>query len=647
MSVPEILWRVEQRCLQIREEIRFREKRPVTEEVFDRSGRTPDGQPLPLSPEKLFLNTQNRDFALRVSIPLPFPYRYENYRMWWHAGYQTTGEWPLVPSTKLDYRGMDRIGDARTNWELNKHFQFALLAKDYLASDDREWFLSELTTLFDDWNEKNPFLWGISWTSAIEIAERCLNWCLSYGFLTAAKSVPEELLIRFRNGILNMAGYLDRHHSRYSSANNHLIIEISALLHAGILAGQKRWTDKAIAILDRELFRQVYEDGVNKEEALYYQAFMMEAYALDLRLLTRNGLAGERTARWIPLLIRMTRYVRDCIGNYGEAVEFGDNDGGKLMDLQGGERRSDYYGYILQLMSLLLPERYVLSTEDPDFEWHENVCWLFTEQERAAVSDKPVYAPEGSVDYRTGGNAILRTKDGSVLIGIDHAPLGFGSLCAHGHADALSFQAFFCGEPLFCDPGTYIYHTDEAARDDFRSTRRHNTVCVNGLDQSEMLGAFLWGKKANCRLISWETDPERDELEAEHDGYRPCIHRRKFIFDKKNRELTIEDRVPGAKDAFFSLLLSDDVAAREIEGEKGFRWQCENLLTGVIMATVEFREGFAEKPKLIERVISRRYGARAMTGGFKAAIRGEKAVTVIRFGDNAEKVIRFPDRTGE
>ncbi|MBR5116229.1 MAG: alginate lyase family protein, partial [Lachnospiraceae bacterium] len=468
--------------------------------------------------------------------------------MWWHAGYQTAREWPLIFSPKLDYRGMDDIGDARTNWELNKHFQFALLAKDYLASDDREWFLSELTTLFDDWNEKNPFLWGISWTSAIEIAERCINWCLSYGFLAAAKSVPDELMNRFRNGILNMAGYLYRHHSRYSSANNHLIIEISALLHAGILADVRPWIDKAVTILDRELFLQDYEDGVNKEEALYYQAFMMEAYALDLRILLKNGMAAEKTARWIPMLVKMSRYVRDCIGIYGEAVEFGDNDDGKLLDLQGGERRPYYYGYILQFMSLLLPERYVPSAEDPDFAWHENLCWLFTEEDRAAASKKPLYVPKGSVDYQAGGNAILRTQDGSVLIGIDHAPLGYGALCAHGHADALSFQAFFCGEPLFCDPGTYIYHTDEAARDDFRSTGRHNTVCVGGRDQSEMLGAFLWGKKANCRLISWETDAERDELEAEQDGYRPVIHRRKFIFDKRDRVLTIEDRVGDAKD---------------------------------------------------------------------------------------------------
>ncbi len=628
MGIPEILWRIEQKALQLSEERQFRRPCSVTSGVFDRS--------CPLSrdadPSRLFLNTDNKEFALRVSIPLPPPYRYEEYRMRWHAGFQTDTDWPLIFSPKLDYRGMDAIGDARTNWELNKHFQFALLAKDYLASDGREWFLTELETLFEDWDEKNPFLYGISWTSAIEIAERTINWCLALGFLSAAKKVPDGLKERFTNGIINMAGYLFRHYSRYSSANNHLIIEISAVLHAGVLTGHAPWTEKAVEILDRELFLQDYADGVNKEEALYYQAFMMEAFALDLRLLQKNGIAREKTERWIPMLTKMSRYVRDCIGMYGEVVEFGDNDDGKLLDLAGGERRQDYYTYILQLMSLLLPERYVPAAELPDYEWQENVCWLFTKEEREAAAKKPLYAPTGSVDYAEGGNAILRSTDGEVLIGIDHAPLGYGALCAHGHADALSFQAFVGGERFLCDPGTYIYHTDEKARNDFRRTRNHNTVCIGGRDQSEMLGAFLWGRRATCRLIEAVTGEKEDVIEAEHDGYRPVTHRRRFTFDRVNRVLTIEDHVSDTTDAVFSLLFSDDIAPREREDSKGAGWRLEDVFTGRLVGSVEFLSGFSGKPQLVSREISRRYGYRTQTSGLVARISADPAVTVIRFG---------------
>lgn len=631
MGPREILWRVQQKILHSSENRKYRTKRPVT-----------DGPSCPGHAEKLFLNTGNRVYTLHTAIPLLAPYNYSEYKTAWHAGFQTDNEWPLVPSTKLDFRGMDAVGDARTNWELNKHFQFALLAKNYRASGDRR-YLEELLGLFHDWNEKNPFLWGISWTSGIEIAERTMNWCYMLGFLEGAPDVPGEFIAEVTAGIANMGAYLLRHYSRYSSANNHLIIEISAVLHAGIILGRGEWTDKAVKILDRELFLQDHEDGVNKEEALYYQVFMMEAYAMDLRLLLKNAPAPACCERWIPMLTRMSRYVRDCIGRYGEIVEFGDNDDGKLLDLEGcadgsmdPEAGRRHYAYLLQFMSLLLPERYVSEEDAWSLPFAETIRWLFSDEELAEALRKPLYSVKGSVDYAVGGNAVLRSADEEVVIGIDHAPLGYGALCAHGHADALSFIAFERGRAVLCDPGTYIYHTDEEARNDFRRTSRHNTVCVGGRDQSEMLGAFLWGKKAACHLIAADLGEERDEIVAEHDGYRPVMHRRRFLFDRREKRLTIEDTVRGAEDAVFSLLLAPDIRAERVqpaqdrEEADGAVWRCTDRESGVPVMTIAFQNGFGESA-LTDREISPVYGVKTKTTGLSAAIRQDQAVCEISF----------------
>ncbi len=635
MSAGELLWRVQQKGLGLAEARRFRRKCAVTSEIFHKKRLSHEIPGLQggsteeelLRTELLFLNFHNTDYSVNDTIKLPPPYRYEDYRTRWHAGFQTDNDWPLVPSGRLDYRGMDAVGDARTNWELNKHFQFALLAKDYFITRDTA-RLDELAALFGDWNEKNPFLWGISWVSAIEIAERTLNWCLTLAFLRAAGKAPRGLERALETGIINMADYLFHHYSRYSSANNHLIIEITAVLHAGVLTGNTKWVDCAARILDRELFLQNYGDGVNKEEALFYQIFMMEAYALDLRLLRKNGLKEEMTARWIPLLQRMTRYVRDCIGKYGEVAEFGDNDGGKLVDLGSG---GDRYVNLLQLMACLLPERTV-DMDPADREMgrspEENVRWLFMERELAEADQKPKYTPTGSVDYAEGGNAMLRSSDGEVLIGIDHAPLGYGALCAHGHADALSFIAFVRGARFLCDPGTCIYHTDEAARNAFRATRNHNTVCIGDRDQSEMLGAFLWGRKAGCRLLRAELSGERDIIEAEQDGYAPVMHRRCFRFDRENKVLTIEDSVGGAGDAVFRLLFAPQTILEETETGV---YRCVSGKTGELLGSVEFRQGF-ERAVPEEREYSEEYGKREKTVGLAAVITGDPAVTVIRFG---------------
>ena len=105
--------------------------------------------------------------------------------------------------------------------------------------------------LFEDWNDKNPFLWGISWTSVMEIGIRCSNWCYSYCFLAETKA-PEPLLNKLRIGILNMTDYIVKHYSRYSSANNHLIVEAYAVGQTGILFDYKPWIDFAVHILTRE-----------------------------------------------------------------------------------------------------------------------------------------------------------------------------------------------------------------------------------------------------------------------------------------------------------------------------------------------------------------------------------------------------------
>lgn len=526
MSVSEVAWRISQKAIQKGEKKRFKPRKiAVTENLFNEKLSA-----LRLDVDRMHLNWDNKSFSLNKDIPLLGGYDYETYKKWWNAGFQTAYEWPEQFSYELQYKQRDDIGDARTNWELNRHFQFALLAKDYAVSGDSKYF-EELTELFNDWNAKNPFLWGISWTSVMEIAIRCSNWCYTWCFLKKANA-PDTLLDKLRTGILNMTDYIANHYSRYSSANNHLIVEAYAIGQTGILCDYDPWINLGVDVLTRELPLQNYSDGINKELSLHYQSFYMEAMGLMLRLLIKNGMGVPST--WNTMLDKMSLYVANCMGNHGEVVVFGDDDEGKILDLHGG---LNHYQYVLGMFSILLDKQYIKLT---DVEC-ENLYWLFTPEELRQAQKKALQCPPLSVCYKEGGNTIIRSKDRRVLIGIDHAALGFGSIAAHGHADALSFQMFVEGYPFFVDPGTYIYHCNLEKRNAFRRTKNHNTVCIGGRDQSEMLGAFLWGRKAECELDSF-TDGEHIILSAKHNGYAPAIHSRAFSYDGVNR-LVISDRV--------------------------------------------------------------------------------------------------------
>ncbi|PEQ95242.1 heparinase [Bacillus sp. AFS006103] len=520
MSLGEVIWRLKQKGLENSERrLYMDEKKSIVFKLYN-----PKLASLSLDADKLGLNLDNKDFSLINSISLFGIYSYEEYRKEWHAGFQTNAHWPLEFSYDLKYKQCDHIGDARTNWELNRHFQFAILAKGYYASEDHK-FLDEFIELFDDWNNKNPFLFGISWTSVMEIAIRINSWIFSYCFLKKSKGVPEVVLEKLRIGILNMTDYVVNHYSRFSSANNHLIVEAYVIGLSGILFENKFWQSTAINILNEEIIKQNYSDGINKELSLHYQTFFMEAVGLLIHVMQFNHITVPDS--WLKMMNKMSEYVSNCMGNYGEVIVFGDNDEGKILDLNG--HGMNHYKYILDLMSCILDKRYTNLDKVC-----ENIRWLYSNEELDRFKEKTLYKNENSISYKEGGNSILRSNDGRMLIGIDHAALGFGSIAAHGHADALSFQMFVDGYPIFVDPGTYIYHIRLEERNYFRRTVNHNTISIDGRDQSEMLGAFLWGKRANSSFTVNQMDTVRDSITCSHDGYFPVIHQREFDFNKVN-----------------------------------------------------------------------------------------------------------------
>ena len=118
---------------------------------------------------------------------------------------------------------------------------------------------------------------------------------------------------------------------------------------------------------------------------------------------------------------------------------------------------------------------------------------------------------------------------------VDAGPLGYLSIAAHGHADALSFVLNIGDREILVDPGTYAYHTDPGWRRYFRSTLAHNTVGIDEQDQSLQAGNFMWTDHARARCIEFEAGNAMQRFVGEHYGYErledPVVHRREILFD--------------------------------------------------------------------------------------------------------------------
>jgi hypothetical protein len=128
---------------------------------------------------------------------------------------------------------------------------------------------------------------------------------------------------------------------------------------------------------------------------------------------------------------------------------------------------------------------------------------------------------------------------------VDSGPLGYLSIAAHGHADALSFVLSIGDREILVDPGTYAYHTEPSWRRYFRSTLAHNTVGIDGEDQSVQAGNFMWTHHAQARCIEFETGTERQRFVGEHYGYQrlpdPVAHRREIVHDARRQLIEVTD----------------------------------------------------------------------------------------------------------
>ncbi|MGQ4445558.1 heparinase II/III-family protein, partial [Streptomyces violaceoruber] len=104
------------------------------------------------------------------------------------------------------------------------------------------------------------------------------------------------------------------------------------------------------------------------------------------------------------------------------------------------------------------------------------------------------------------------------------------------------------GVDVLADPGTYCYHGQPVWRGYFRSTLGHNTLELDGADQSVSGGPFLWTRHARTRVLAVDTSDEKvSRWCAEHDGYGDSVHRRRVELTAASRELRVVDEVRGPR----------------------------------------------------------------------------------------------------
>jgi hypothetical protein len=448
----------------------------------------------------------------------------------WHRDHSAGIDAPLRLSVLTDYRDFSTYGDCKLVWEPNRHHQFVVLGRAWIVTGESK-YVDKIFELMRSWMDANPFGYGMNWKSPLEHGIRIINWIWALDLVRGSGRLDDDTWARVQETLFRLMWDTQRRYSQGSSANNHLIGEVAGVFFGACyftgLPKRDAWIREAQAVLEREILLQTYASGCTREHAFGYQFFVLQFFHQCLHAGEQSGFPFSEAFK--NRLHAMYRFMREISEDFGDIPNLNDRDDGYVVDLGATQR---------QPTELVSAGAHLFEDADLSMERCEANFWLYGTTIKPSSEE-----PTRSVGYQDAGYFILR--DGRAAVFVDAAPLGYGPIAAHGHADCLSFVFSVDGQPVFIDSGTYDYFSHPALRDYFRTTAAHNTVEIDGESQSEMQGPFLWGRRATPSVLSWRDLEVTSELEAEHDGYRrlpdPVTHRRKLVLHKENQTLEIID----------------------------------------------------------------------------------------------------------
>jgi hypothetical protein len=495
-------------------------------------------------------------FALRA-VGLGFP-------PCWNRDPKTGVEAPLRFGKTLDYRDEKLVGDIKYLWQLNRHYELVTLAQAFHLSGHAH-YAQACRRLLESWFEQSPYPLGPNWTSSLEHAIRLVNWSVAWDLLGGHRSVlfdrdpGEAFKRRWLDSIYQHCDFIASHLSLFSSANNHLLGEYMGLFIGATTWPCWRqctgWRNLAKRGLEEQALRQNGTDGVNLEQATWYHHEVADMMLLCALCGRQNDIAFS-DAYWTRLESMMT-FITAIMDTGGNVPMIGDADDAMMVRFSQ-EPDFDVYRSLLATGAVIFRRR--------DFKrkagrFDDKSRWLTGDVGADVFDALPPGEPGPAVRaFAQGGYYILGSDLDTlseVRIVADAGPLGYLSIAAHGHADALAFTLSAAGTELLIDPGTYAYHTQRKWRDYFRGTAAHNTVMIDGLDQSEVGGNFIWLRKANATCEAFRSSAKKDCLLGRHDGYAllsdPVMHMRKLTYLKRERTLLVEDTLQcrAAHDAGF------------------------------------------------------------------------------------------------
>jgi len=463
----------------------------------------------------------------------------------WHRDFKSGHSWPMAPSRRINVLDLGRDSDIKVPWELSRLQWLIPAGQAYLLTgEDR--YAQAVRDVIEDWAGANPLGRGVNWACTMDVALRGITLVWLFKVFCQSAAWRDD---RFRAEFLKLVylhGDFTVRHLEWSDINgNHLTTDAAGLVVMGLFFGDgdapQSWQSRGWDILSDELPKQVFLDGVNFEASAAYHRLVTELFLIPAlyRRAAGLGVADKYALR----LRKMAAFTAAYTRSDGLSPLWGDADDGRTLPF-GGQDLGDHRYLIAIIGHAFGDDALVGKALGPMAE----VFWTLGPVAVNKLSSKPESL--GSQAFRDGGVFIMRSGDDHIFI--DCGPVGMAGRGGHGHNDCLSFEATLIGVPLITDCGAYVYSSDPAWRNDFRSTGFHNTPVIGAEEQNRFVHPdYLWSLHDDAQpdVRHWSTGKEEDRFIGAHSGYRrlpsPVTPVRGIVLDKSAHRMVISDSFEG------------------------------------------------------------------------------------------------------
>lgn len=484
----------------------------------------------------------------------------------WHRDYKSGYKWPNIPFSKIDTQMLDSSSDIKFPWELSRMQWLMPLSQSwFLYKDDK--YADHLKKILTSWINKNKCGYGPNWSCTMEPSIRAITFIIFYYLCKDSPSWKDAKFINiFLRSVFEHLDFISKHVEISDINGNHLISNASALVIGGVFLGNKskalKWHNLGWKILEYELDRQIYPDGVSFEGSLSYHRLVTELIFLANQ---SNELSTKKiNKRFRNKLLKMGTYIKFYSRNDNSSPLIGDSDDGRALNFGGNI--NDHI-YLSNSIDILYGGG---SFYNRPSSYDESAWWLGKNYDFKIEEYKK---ENGSISYafNKGGSYIIKQNDNHIFI--DCGPVGLSNRGGHGHNDCLSFTATINGINIVTDPGSYVYTSDIKMRQQLRSTKSHNTPMIADTEINSFISdKHIWHLKGEAfpSLIQWQEDDEFVYFVGSHSGYEklnPSIKPiRIIVYDKLNHQLALRDCFDPLKfshNVSIPLHLANDIRIKE------------------------------------------------------------------------------------